>query len=821
MAIGSSQWMYASDGYQIQNSLRFDRTRDCSVVKNFSSAGNRRIFTISFWYKSTGLETGYLIEGGDADSDGSRAFLRIENGFFRFAESSGQEFTTTAAFRDVSAWIHVVLAVDTTDGTAANRIKFYVNGVQQTFSTVNYPSQNTDYGINKAENHTIGRSHLDNNNPINAYLAEYIFVDGTVYEPTEFGEYNKYGGWQPIKPQITFGQNGFHLDFASSGVGTAGTATVGADRSGNGHHFTSSGTVTTDQMLDTPTNNFCVLNTLGPRANEDSNTYLEGNLKAFAGGSDRTHIAGTMVMPRTGKWYWEVVGTDDSVYTGCAREVSTNNHVNGARPDTDNYLTGMYSVYTDEDAVAYIYRRNTAGVEASRQTVTSVSGLHNAVIGVAFDQANTNIKFYKEGTLIKSIGSGAIISGDHLMDYVPFIAGQGSEEQRVNFGQDSSFAGYKTAGNNTDENGRGDFFTAPPAGYLALCTKNLPEPAVIPSDYFNTVLWTGNDADNRSISGVGFKPDFHWNKARNRNGGDGHYIYDALRGATKVLYSNANNAEATEANALQAFESDGFQMGSDGNSNSSSYNYVGWNWKANGVGASNTDGSINTTKTSAVPEAGFSISTYTGTGANATIGHGLSLAPQMVIVKRRNASEGWAVLHRDLASGVIVAPGDFETDFIELHTTSGPGDSNTRWNDTIPSSSVFSIGTHDSVNADDSTYVAYAFHDVDGYCKVGYYNSVQNADGPFVNLGFRPAWVLAKFLDDGASWRIMDNKRAGSNPNNSFIIANSNAAESTTNEIDFFANGFKLRAAGDINYSTTPVIYLAFAETPFKYSNGR
>ena len=242
---GSSQWMYASGDFQIANSLRLDRSRDCSLSKTFASAGNRRTFTISLWIKSTETSTGYLFEGGDSDNDGSRAFLRLEDGAFRFAESAGQEFTTTSIRRDPSAWYHVVLAVDTTQGTNTNRIKFYINGEAQTFSTVNYPSQNHDYGINKAALHTIGRSHIDDNNPINAYFAEYNFIDGQQLTPASFGETDDTNGhWKPIQYGGTYGTNGFYLNFKGGGIIAANGGTITTDGDYKVHTFTSNGTFT-------------------------------------------------------------------------------------------------------------------------------------------------------------------------------------------------------------------------------------------------------------------------------------------------------------------------------------------------------------------------------------------------------------------------------------------------------------------------------------------------------------------------------------------------------------------------------------------------
>jgi hypothetical protein len=336
------------------------------------------------------------------------------------------------------------------------------------------------------------------------------------------------------------------------------------------------------------------------------------------------------------------------------------------------------------------------------------------------------------------------------------------------------------------------------------------------------VLFTGNATSN-SITGVGFQPDFLWTKCLWP--AYSHGIYDVLRGAGNFLIADTDAPAIQNPNThgMLSFDSDGFSTGlNQYNIICAANNYVSWNWKAGGSGSANTDGDMAETVTvSANADAGFSIVTYTGDGSNATVGHGLSKAPEMVIVKRRTppgtGTESWATYHSGMAT-------DAETDVIELDTTSSKTDENTRWNDTAPTSSVFSIGTHDSVNVDDSTYVAYCFHSVDGYSKVGSYDGNGGGDGTFVYLGFRPAWVMIKAHTTSEPWSIRDSDRSTYNPTNKVLRPDQNSSELTSADykVDLLSNGFKCRHGSSvINDSSHTYIYLAFAETPFKYANAR
>ena len=329
-----------------------------------------------------------------------------------------------------------------------------------------------------------------------------------------------------------------------------------------------------------------------------------------------------------------------------------------------------------------------------------------------------------------------------------------------------------------------------------------------PTDYFNTKLYTGNGS-TQSITGVGFQPDWVW--VKERGGANSHMLADAVRGATKIVFSNLTNAEDTDANSITSFDSDGFGVGSSGNVNASGDTYVGWNWLANGAGSANTDGSISST-VSANTTSGFSIVSYTGNGTSgATIGHGLSSKPTDIFVKSRNDTTNWCSQHKALGS----------TKFMRLNDTRAVTTNTARWNDTEPTTSVFSVGNDSETNQNGNTYIAYCFAEKKGFSKFGSYTGNGNADGPMIYTGFKPAFFLIKNADDATDdWQIMDNKRNGYNPQNNILQPNLSDAEGSSTRVDFLSNGIKINSSSAfINGSGETIIYMAFAEEPLVGTN--
>ena len=333
-----------------------------------------------------------------------------------------------------------------------------------------------------------------------------------------------------------------------------------------------------------------------------------------------------------------------------------------------------------------------------------------------------------------------------------------------------------------------------------------------PTILFNTVLYTGNGG-TQSVTGVGFQPDWIWIK--NRSNAENHALIDSVRGVGKQLISNATGAEYNNANSVTAFGSDGFSVGNLSDVNNSSNNIVAWNWKAGtsfsndasatSVGTIDSTGSINT-------DAGFSIISYTGTGSAGTVAHGLGVAPKWYFTKNRDTADNWLVYHEDIGN----TKGAF------LNVTNTPGTSSAYWNNTSPTSTVFSVGTEVPMNKSGDDIIAYCFAEKQGYSKFGKYTGNANTNGPFVYTGFRPAWIMVKATDASKSWYIWDSKRAGgSNLVDDILLADTADTEFDGSNIDILSNGFKLRGSGSgENGSGTNYIYMAFAEQPFVNSNG-
>jgi len=338
-----------------------------------------------------------------------------------------------------------------------------------------------------------------------------------------------------------------------------------------------------------------------------------------------------------------------------------------------------------------------------------------------------------------------------------------------------------------------------------------------PSDYFNTVLYTGNGG-TQSITGVGFQPDFVWIKERSST--SNHVAQDSTRGSSSALFPSLTNAQSNTGNFVTSFDSDGFTSGNNGGTNESSQTYVAWNWLAGGTTSSNTDGSVTST-VSANTTAGFSIVSYTGTGSTATIGHGLGSTPKVIIVKRVNSTGGWVVYNEVVGN----------TKIMELHDAVASQTSSAAWNNTSPTSSAFTVGTYTSTNTSGGTYIAYCFADVKGFSKFGKFTSNGSDDGAFTYCGFKPAWIMMKpnVTDTWSHWFIFDNKRDTYNLADLPQYANlaiqdgyyGGTPATNYSQIDMLSNGFKIRRDGNwgLGGNGTEVIYMAFAEAPLVGTN--
>jgi len=783
--IGGSEY---SKNYFIERSLRFRSSASAYLNRTPASAGNRTTWTFSFWAKRGALGSDKIVlSAGTTGSTDIDIFFTSD--LFMISDRSGFNVKTTSVYRDPSAWYHFVVKFDTTQSTASDRIKLYVNGSQITSldGTTSYPAQNATSSINNNVAHYIGtRSLIDNR--FDGYLTEVNFIDGQALDPSYFGETDAVTGvWKPKEYTGSYGTNGFYLNFSDN----TSTTTLGYDQSSNSNNWTTNNISLTagstyDSMLDVPTltspsaGNFCTLNPLAQAYGQTRTTTSNGNLDFSDATSSNTSVIGT-ILPTSGKWYFEMTATASGVFA-----------------------VGLYHPSTNAGS---FYRNN--GYYSSAFGGGSVAGYSswttNDKIAVAWDADAGKIWYAKNNTW----QSGDPSSGTSPTN--TFTVGYGLAAL---ISTDNS-AGTKAGSFNF---GQRPFAYTPPTGYKALNTYNLPDSTIEDGgDYFNTVLYTGTGS-SRSVTGVGFQPDLVWIKSRSN--AENHNIDDAVRGAGKWLASNLTQAETNDTGSwgVSSFDSDGFSIVNNGTrTNASGYTYAAWNWKANGSGVSNTDGSITST-VSANTTSGFSIVTYTGTGSAATVGHGIGVAPSMVIVKNRSSATNWYVGHDGVDA---TSPWNYRMILQDIDARFNEG---AAWNDTAPTSSVFSVGTSGATNSSGEAMVAYCFAEIEGFSAFGSYTGNGSTDGPFIYTGFRPRWWMTKKSSGTDGWMIIDSERASYNVSNIFLEPNnSNAEASTVDRVDFLSNGVKIRAGSTYtpNVAGATYIYAVFAENPFKNSLAR
>jgi hypothetical protein len=775
-------------GYAIERSLRFNSADSAYLSRTPASAGNRKTWTWAGWVKRStlvspsGLQT--IFSGRSADTNRT-AFWFNDDGTINvlFNHTSGWVGRSVERFRDFSAWFHLVVQIDTTNATASDRIKAWVNNSRLTLSTTSgsLPALNTDGGVNNTITHAIGDDAPPQGYNFNGYLADIHFIDGQALDPTSFGEFDATTGvWVPKAYTGTYGTNGFHLEFADNSSNTA--TTLGKDTSGNSNNWTPNNLSVTagagnDSLVDVPTNgaqtdtgaggevrgNYCTLNPLQKGATIGNPT--NGNLEITNPSVVVNKILGTIGVS-SGKWYWE-----------CSRTGGANGMPGIARANTD------LATYVGGDANSWGYYNT--GVKYNNGTSSSygASYANNDVISIAFDADNGTLVFYKNG-----VSQGTAFSGLTSGPYFPAEGDNGSGVWWFNFGQ-RPFA-----------------YTAP-SGFKALNTANLPAPVVTkPSEYMDIALYTGN-ATARSITGLGFSPDFVWIKGR--SGSTNHALYDIVRGAQLDLVSNSEAAETTQSTGLTAFNSDGFSIGTLAKLNTNAATYAAWAWDAGSSTVTNTQGSISS-QVRANVSAGFSIVTWTADPSLGltTIGTGLGLEPSFIFLKNRDVSDNWFVYHA--SRGV-----DAYLRFTNSVSTSNTG----FWS---VSSSTFGVKQSSIATVNTQSCVAYCFAPVAGYSAFGSYTGNGSTDGPFVYLGFRPAVVIVKMSSGTGDWTILDSKRAGYNVDNDPLFPNLANAQGTTDLIDITSNGFKVRTTGaTFNTNAGTYVFAAWAESPFQFSRAR
>jgi len=802
----------ASAGAEFTRSLRFNPTDSAHLSRTPAAAGNRTTWTWAGWVKR-GSPTNFEVMFGSADATPSDYdILGFNGGGFTYAARSAGSNTvdlqSVSLLRDPAAWYHIVLAFDSTQATSTDRVKVYVNGAQATLSGT-YPTQNYQTTrFNTAVSHTIGRfgDYATNFAYFSGYLTGIHFIDGQALAASSFGEFDINGVWQPKRYTGTYGTNGFRLDFADNSNTTA--ATLGKDTSANANNFTPNNLSLTGtanaSVTDSPsgtagqsdsgaggtvTSNYVTLNPLASTV-----TLAGGNLRATNLGLGWQNSNSTITVPTSGLWYAEATvvlatGSSSAPSFGLS-SLST--------PITDtNQGTGSWNIIGTSTTL--ITRNGT-------QSQISASGIAaNTVLRLAVDLANSRAWMgigtsWYDGTTgtTGDPSTGANPTFTSLPSQLFIRAGVFANTLDVNFGQ-RPFA-YNA-----------------PTGYKALCTANLPAPAIARgANVMDTVLYTGTGVA-RTISGLSFSPDLVWNKERSATGTDpGHRLLDSVRGSNLNLATHLTSSEydptALTQGGLGAVTADGFTIvaGTTGtnNANNLSSTYAAWCWDAGSNNATNTSGTITST-VRANTTAGFSVLTYTGNGtAGATIGHGLGVAPQMIMIKQRNGVSNWLVYTTAI---------DGSLDFF--------GMSNAAKSDSalsVPTSTVFSVSAGGDVNVNAATYVGYAWAPVAGFSAFGVYTGNGSANGPFVHTGFRPALVLVKMSSSTGDWTILDDKRLGYNVDNNALFPNLSNAEGTTDLIDITSNGFKVRTTdAAFNNATVTYFYAAWASVPFAYARAR
>ena len=789
---------YGSNVAYLNNDTTYDGLGQAIRSQNVPATSN---MSFSWWYNGSyqtdnnptqfSLTSGYTGSYAQALSVGFNGTAMNYDYIPNQGTSSGRISSSVAAASASNTWVHfVVIASGTSlivyiDGS-------YVTTVNSLYDISTYLSS-AYFGIGYRP-----RSDTAIYNATNGKFADFRIYSKDLNSTEITALYNRSG--EPTDSLLAH----YALDATETGV---------VDASANSNNWTANNLAATDVMLDSPTNNFATLN---PINKSTACQLYQGNLfVGTTGGADASQSARGTIGISSGKHYFEFICWN-TFSSGQAGECGIVAH-DDAKLARDSQCPNAYSFGWGFGGSNF-YQVVSASYTNLPLFASATS--YTTVMSIAVDLDNGYMWIGRDGVWYNSgnpaAGANPTISGiDTTKTYLPFATAYSSTNYIypfANFGQDSSFAGTKTPQGYTDANGIGDFYYAPPTGYLALCTANLPEPAisplngVSPTDYMNTVLYTGDGTSSHAITGVGFQPDLVWIKPR--NAAYNHRLYDTVRGATKVLSSNVTNAEATNTSALTAFDSDGFTVGTAANENESGKTFVAWNWLANNTPVSNTDGTI-TSSVSANTTSGFSIVTWTDTvSSTSTVGHGLSSPPELIITKRRSSgASNWYTW-----TTAIDGTYDF---FNGLNATDAAvADPAGR---ALPTSTVFT-----TVGGLVENQVAYCFHSVEGFSKIGSYVGNGSTNGVFVHCGFAPSFVLFKRSDSTGSWIMLDKERDTYNVVDHQLLPNSSAAEATNDYLDFLSNGFKLRSTwSDSNASGGTYIYIAFAENPFKYTTAR
>tara|TARA_R110000822_G_C15338773_1_gene495890 strand:- start:14359 stop:16653 length:2295 start_codon:yes stop_codon:yes gene_type:complete len=749
--------------YDVPNSGAFASEQSDYLYRTPSTAGNSQVGTLSFHVKlsQAGLDTTIFQQRDNVDVS-MQTRLYFIGDKLRFLT---QDVTTTglydsdSLFRDTANSYHIVVAIDTTQAVETDRLRVWSNNTLLTFTTPTNMALNLSLSLSKAVRMLIGAQRPNSsatlNNYMDGYLSEYHFVDGQALTPDNFAETDtRTGQWVAKAYAGTYGTNGFYLNFQNG-------ANLGEDSSGNGNNFTNSGVT---QSTDTPTDNHAILNSL--QTGLDVSTSSAGLKATRAGGVGVGTYSGLSATAgvSSGKYYWEVEITYTSTFVMAFGVVQSTYSFDG---------TGANSVVGHGvDSVALWVQYNLS--------LSSYIGGVITDLGVGIPASGSIIGFrYDNGDIYASLNGVDLNGGASLLTVTSEVV---------------PCSVFRTFSTNTYRFAEPSWTYTPPAGFLALSTKNLPEPAIIkPNQYFKALAYD----DGAGAKTVGFQPDLVWMKSR--GSAFNHKLVDSVRGATKAWSSDSETAGVTEATGLTSFDTNGFTVGADTDySDTTGTGMIAWNWKESVI-------------------AGMDIVRFSGTGVAQSISHSLGVVPQVMFVRATTVATGALVYHQSNTASPA-------TQYVNLVNTAATATQVAVWNNTAPTSTQFTVGVSGGVNASGTdNCIAYLFAEIEGFSKFNKYTGNGSVDGPFIHCGFRPAYVMIKRSDVVGDWVVIDTTRSASNLAKETLNSNTTAVEVTVdNEIDILSNGFKCRVVdADINANTGTYIFLAFAEHPFKYSRAR
>jgi hypothetical protein len=816
MTMFSSQW-FANvdsefDSTLIGNSVWLDGSSD--YLDRSTSSFSTNEVTMACWFQiSAPMSSGgeqLLSIGNNSASGAGNSGVKWENGLTYFS-ADGYAVKSTAEFRD-DGWYHILASFKLDEATASNKGKFYINGEEITnFSLDQRSSWATTFSNTSKE--LVGAMSAGYGK---VYIAQPIILDGQSIQGGDFSISNfvdtqTFGtNGSQIIPKAdadiaalasSAGGNSFCLDFSDSSA-------LGNDISSNNNDLTANSMSSTNQSVHTPSLVFPILSGVNGQLTEVSN--LEYGNRLAVGSANWYSVFASKSMGKTGKYYYETrIHTDTGAngFPSCIHDAATasRNYAYYIGYTTSSYGLG-YGMYSGDGK----YYTN-----GTQNTITGAATMSAGdIIMLAVDLDNDKVWWGENGTWYDSGNPATNTGGISIQSDTEYVFGtstSASEDYFVNFGADSTFGGAETAGGNSDTNGVGNFQYAVPSGFQCLASTSQSTPDYQGADYFQATTYTGNGtaigSGGKAITGTGFQPDWVW--MIDRSAARSHAWYDIVRGTTKQLECDVTAAETTESEGLTTFGSDGFTVGSLAQVNTNNENFVAWQWLGSNSTSTNSNGSLNTTVTAADANH-FSIVGWTqaGTAAAQTLGHGLSGAPEAIIVKNRTDATSWPVYSEVTGN----------TKYLPLETSGAPVTSNV-WQNTSPTSTVFSVSNDNitSGSANDQM-IAYCFRSVPGLLKVGEYGgNGSTTNGPYIYLGFTPRWIMIKNnYTSGYNWMLWDTARSPYNKLNQNLWADLAGGESTSSTYGryIFSNGFKPDGSshGIVNASGHTYLYIAIAD---------